>query len=221
MIQRLVLAAIVLSTACDAGTPRADPRPSAPGDTGRPELPERPAARTATLTIEGMAEPIELRLFRAPEDFALPFTAYVPADLSPEVEDPSSIRFVAEFGGQRNTDAFIHTFVFPPGTDRERAVNSAIAYKTGRGIPVGQGLDPLERESTPPHPEWALESFRFRYQSGGTWYAGVIGIGTHGDRYFQIVRHWPVEYGDGFPPRADLITETWIWEDGTGLITQR
>ncbi|MFP4622677.1 MAG: hypothetical protein ACLFRX_00715 [Gemmatimonadota bacterium] len=197
----------------------ADPERETPTtDPGAATSPDRPERRTDTLSIEGMAEPLSLRLFRAPDHFPLPFTAYVPEQMVAEPGD-EAVRFVAAFGGERNQDAFLHVFVFPPDTDRQAAIAAAKGYKTGRGIPVSQGIEIIADELPPPNLAWALEDFRFRYQSHGQWYAGTIGVGRQADRFFMIVRHYPAEYGDGFPPRADLIQETWRWADGTHLTT--
>ena len=177
----------------------------------------RPATRSDTIRIEGMAEPIALRLFTAPDDFPLPFTAYAPEEMAAERSGESTVDFIAEFGGVRNEDAFVHLYIFPEGTDRQAALAAAKAYKTGRGIPISQGLEIIADATRPPHLRWAEEAYRFRYQSVDGWYAGTLGVGQKGERYFMILRHRPAEYGDGFAPRADLITETWRWGDGTPL----
>lgn len=194
------------------------------GDTAAASDPAdpRPDVRTDTLFLEGMPEPIELGLFRAPDGFPLPFSAYIPSDMAVEVEaegeagEGAAARFVAEFGGHRNDDAFVHVFVFPPGTDANTAIAQARGYKASRGVPAGKGVEPLG-DSEEPQLAWALQAYRFRYESGGTWYQGLIGVGEREGRYFQLVRHYPAEYGDGFGPRAALIEETWRWEDGSRL----
>jgi hypothetical protein len=195
------------------GIPADSTTEAGPTDAGHAD---RPDGRTDTVSIEGMAEPVELTLFRSPEGFPLPFTAYVPTNMRPEIEDGGA-RFIAAFGGVANPDAFVHVFVFPAGTDRAHALDAARAYETGRGVPVSRGLEPVEDGGEAPRPAWAIEAYRFRYQGVDGWFVGTIGVGEHGGRYFQIVRHYPAEYGDGFPPRADLVLETWRWADGTGL----
>lgn len=206
-------------TAC--GEPAEETRaPHAEGEGPTPAAaaPERPDARTDTIRVEGMPEPISLRLYRAPDDFPLPFTAYVPDDMAPSAgDDESTAHFTAELGGVRNDDAFLHLYVFPEATEPQHAIAAAKAYKAGRGIPVSRGIELISDELRPPHLEWAIEAHRFRYQAGGEWFGGTVGVGRHQDRYFLLMRHYPVEYGDGFAPRADLITGTWRWADGSGL----
>lgn len=213
-----------------ADTPRERSDPGEPGaeqpgtaqesrtDAAAPE--QRPGSVTDTLMIEGMPEPLALRLFRAPQDFPLPFSAYVPADMAPEASedgDGASARFVAEFGGVRNERALVHLFVHPAGTDPQQALAVVRAYQAGTGVPVSQGLEPLgEAEATRRMP-WAGSAFVLRYQAGGTWYLGSIGLGMRAGRPFHILVHYPAEHADGFAPRTDLIFETWRWADGSPL----
>lgn len=182
------------------------------------EVEDRPASRTDTVLLEGMAETIELELFRTPENFPLPFTAYVPADMaaSADTEDGTA-HVVAEFGGVRNEDAFVHLYVFPAGTPWQEAVATARGYEAGRGIPAGRNVEPIAEDLPEPSLDWAGEAYRYRYQAGGQWFGGTIGVGTRQDRPFLILRHWPAEYVEGFSPRADFIMETWRWSDGSPL----
>lgn len=166
-----------------------------------------------------MPEPITVHLHRVDDDFPLPFITYVPEDMAASSEaSDSTAHFTAEFGGVRNEDAFVHLYVFPQGTRAQKAIALAQGYRAGRGIPVSRGIEPIAEDLTPPHLEWALEAYRFRYQGeDGQWFGGTLGVSRHDDRYFMILRHYPAEYGDGFGPRANLITENWVWADGTRL----
>lgn len=177
----------------------------------------RPATRTDTLLIEGVQEPVQAQLFEA-EDFPLPFSTYVPADMATELDESErTAHFTAEFGGVRNEDTFVHVYVFPEGTDNQEALALAKGYKSGRGIPVSRGIEIIADELRPPRMDWALKAYRFRYEDHNGWYGGTIGVGLHDGRPFMIVRHYPLEYEEGFQPRADLITRNWQWGDGTGL----
>jgi len=178
----------------------------------------RPARTTDTIRIEGMGEPIELRLFEAPEDVALPFTAYIPDDMAAEVGDGGSVDFIAEFGGIRNEDAFIHFYAFPEGTPWQEAVATAKGFKSGQGIPVSEGLEPLQDDI--PRPDglgWAEEAYRYVHQSGGELFGGRLGLGIWDGRAFMIVTHRAAEYAEGFDPRARLVLESWRWADGSPL----
>lgn len=213
-----------LATACADSDRRpvedADDGSSAPVDGARADsqTADRPGTRTDTIRIEGMAEPMELRLFRTPDGFPLPFSAYVPADMAASADpEEGTAHFTAEFGGMRNEDAFIHVFVFPPGTPLQEAVALARGYEASHGVPADRGIEPVAEPLSHPDTGWAVEAYRFLYQSEREWLAGTIGVGQRGDRFYMIVRHYPQEYGDGFGPRAAVLLDSWRWSDGARL----
>lgn len=216
----LITSLAVVVAGCDASMDD-DPAdgPGAAEDPGAAfDPPDRPELLTDTLDIEGMPEPVELRLFEAPDGFPLPFSTYHTTDMAASADaDEGTAHFVAEFGGVRNEDAFVHVYVFPPETPWQEAVATARGYEAGRGIPAGRNVEPIAEGLDEPSLEWAIESYRYRYQSGGQWYGGTVGVGMREARPFLILRHWPVEYVEGFNPRADFVTETWRWFDGTPL----
>lgn len=188
------------------------------GDGSAGDREERPATRTDTVLIEGAPEPITTELYRPPDDFPLPFTTYVPQDMH-ATADPSerTAHFTAAFDGARNEDAFIHLYVFPPDTPEQEAIALARGYKAAQGIPVSRGIEIISDELRPPELQNAVEAFRFRYQSEEKWFGGIVGVARLGNRHYMLVRHYPLEYGDGFIPRADLIFRSWEWADGSEL----
>ncbi len=176
----------------------------------------RAPLRSDTVDIEGMPVPMRLKLFRTGGDFPLPFSAYVPADMAAEVSTENgggaSVHFYAEFGGHRNENAFLHLFVFPAGTPEPEAVAAARGYETGRGVPVSRGLEPASDSAAASSIPGAIAGYRFRYQDGGgAWFVGRIEVRRYDGRLFLLVHHYPAEYGDGFAPRAAVITDTWQW----------
>lgn len=213
-----VLLTLLLTGCADAPERDAAEGPSdAAPTTSAADDAHRPDRLMDTLTVEGMAEPVELRLFSTPNDFPLPFTAYVPEDMAVSADESGVVDFVAEFGGTRDDDAFMHLYVFPRNTPWQEALATAKGYKTSRGIPVSRGIEIIADELPAPDLPWAEEAYRFRYQSGGAWYGGTLGVGLHGDTPFMIVTHRPVESAEGFQPRAERIRATWRWSDGTPL----
>ncbi|MBW3553538.1 MAG: hypothetical protein KY466_08510 [Gemmatimonadetes bacterium] len=212
---------LILSLFFGVGCAGGDPG----GDTGEGaasgETESRPAAMTDTLMIEGSPQPLALRLFRTDDDFPLPFSAYVPEDMTRasegDDEDGASVRFVAEFGGVRNERALVHLFVHPVGTDPQQALAVVRAYEAAAGVPVSRGIEPLGESETLRRMPWADHAYVFRYQASGTWYLGTIGLGSHAGRLYHLVVHYPAEYGDGFGPRAAILLDTWRWGDGSPL----
>lgn len=213
-----ILLTLLLPGCADAPERDAAEDPSdTPHATSAEDAAPRPDRLLDTLTVEGMAEPVELRLFSTPEDFPLPFSAYVPRDMVISTDPSGVVDFVAEFGGTRDDDTFMHLYVFPRDTPWQEALATAKGYKTSRGIPVSRGIEIIADELGVPDLPWAEEAYRYRYQSGGAWYGGMLGVGLHRDTPFMIVTHRPVDSAEGFAPRAERIRATWRWSDGTAL----
>lgn len=168
---------------------------------------QRPSTREDTVVIEGMPEVETSMLVTAPAGFAVPFSTYVPEGLQTRFEPPSTVRFIAAFGGELNSSAFM-------------VVNIQDAGATA--VSAGTVLDELmqtraaaEHEAVAiDQPSWASDAIGFRsLDENGTDYTGSIIIAEHGDRLVHIVRHYPLEYGDGLPPRLHTILSDWRWED--------
>lgn len=218
----LALCALLTACAGDETQPRERPEArnaveTAP-ETGAAPAPEaRPPEVQDTIWLEGMPEPVTLRLFEAPADFPLPFSVYVPGDMAAERVDAgdvagAAVRFVAEFGGRRNPDAFVHVYAYPENTPVEVALGTARALIESRGVPVSQGLEPMEPR--PALGEWTTAGEGFRLQiADDRWIIGDIAVGRHDGRLFHVVTHYPEEYAEGFVPRADAILESWVWTD--------
>lgn len=210
--QRILNTLLLLSVgACGDG------RDAAREPAADPTAEARPAMRTDTLMAEGTPQEIRLERFDAPDGFPLPFTTYVPAGMASEVDrgeggEVASVQFVASDG------AFVHVVVHPSGTDPQEALGVVKAYSASHGVPVSQGIEPLPSPDVATRMPWAAEAYTFRYQAGGRWFAGTIGLGSHAGRLFHVLHHYPAEYGDSFGPRAALIMETWRWVDGSGLM---
>ena len=221
-MRRLTVCLLAL-LACGEATPKADrgtedATPSDPPATA--EAIERPEERLDTIRIEGMPEPVRLRLFQTGDDFPLRFSAYVPADMATEADrtdSTASVHIRADFGGVRDTDAYLHLFVHPAGTGRQEALAAAHGYVASRGVPVSQGIGDPGAAGAAARMPWAIESWTFRYQSDGDSFVGSVGVGQREGRLYQLVRHYPAEYGDGFGPRAALVEATWRWGDGSPL----
>lgn len=182
--------------------PRVDTTPEIPAETAGPT--SRPETLQDTLVLEGMPEPVTLRLYRSPPGFPLPFGTYLPADL---VAEPASsggrdaVHFYANFGGQRNDAARVEMAVYPEGTTEEGA-RSALASATGGSL-VAEG----ERR----YP-WALAEYAA--PTGQVVSRGMLG--RHDGRFFHVLVRYPAEFGDGFGPRAAMVLKHWQWEDGSG-----
>jgi hypothetical protein len=216
------LAGLLLVAACDpepAGRPQADdapaPVPSPTANNTPAAGADRPETRTDTLLLEGMPEPVELRLIRAGQG-PLPFSTYVPPDMQAEVTEEGAVaRFTAAFAGRPRADAFLEVYLFPPGTGPEQAVASARDYLPGQlGADAPRtGRFEGEEEAQPA----TLDSFVFTYRRQGQDYTGSIAVLRAAGRLVRVVQHYPAEMGDGFGPRTEMILRHWQWADGSRL----
>lgn len=217
-LARVLALAVVVGVGCT------EPRG---GDSAREEgtaagrhataLPPRPDTIHSTITLEGMDEPMTYWLYRAPPGFPLPFSTYVPTDMTaaPVAADEADvIRFVAEFGGVRNEQVFLAIAVLPEGIDQAAAQALANAAARRYGVEIVERASDMPRRYT-----WSLEEWNFvRELPGGRRAIGTAALGAHRGRSFLIVTHFPDEYAEGFGPRAARILNEWRWEDtGEGL----
>lgn len=189
----------------DAVPDTSDAIPST-GDTPVPVV-DLPEAKQDTILLEGMPEPITLELYRTPATFDLPFNTYHPADLMPETIQPAegqTIRFVANFGGVRTEEAFVEFFVYPPGNTLQTVREQL------EGIAEGVTRVPeADRRYA-----WSEEEYAFTEGD----LVGRYLVGEHGGSYFRVSMVYPIEMGDGFPPRANILLEQLRWlDDASGL----
>lgn len=187
----------------DPPVPAADTTPEIPAQAAGPT--SRPEVRQDTILIEGMPEPVTLRLYRTPPGFPLPFSTYVPADMEAETVssgEGDAVRFVAAFGGRRTEAAHLLVTVHPEG------VTEQAARQTLRAALGGAAAAPPGEHRYP----WALAEF-----SGGAGADVAHGaLGRHQGQFFQVVVRYPAEFGDGFAPRAAAVLGEWRWERGNG-----
>lgn len=210
---RAVFAAL-LAACAPRGEQEADDPPVPAADTAR-EVPaeaagptSRPELRHDTIAVEGMPEPVTLRLYRTPPGFPLPFSTYVPEDMVAESAESAAsgqgeaVRFVAAFGGRRTDSAYVLVRVHPEGVTEQAARQTLRAAAGG-----GTAAPPGEHR----HP-WALAEF-----SGSTGATVAHGaLGRHQGQFFHVLVRYPAELGDGFGPRAAVLLEEWRWEGGSG-----
>ena len=156
----------------------------------------RPAEKTDSIRIEGMSEPLRLNL--AQPSSSIPFATYVPADM--KFEEVSSgegegYYFYTNFAGKKNEHAYLLIFIVPPNTNQLQAVQLLKAYAASRG-----NIPPAQFD-------------RFSFTRDGVDYLGSIELRMHGDRFYYIAQQYPVEYAEGFVPRAQRIMNEWQWLD--------
>jgi hypothetical protein len=210
---------------CSLLTGACDPRPrdtADPAATTRVTL-DRAETMRVPLAIEGMVDTLEFRLVRAPADFSVPFSTYVPPDMHAQFETDErgeALYVSARFDGRIIERARLAFYFYPPGSTIEDAQRELGAYLSGL-YPDDTPLDrDLAYERAMPvqpadHYPWAFHesSFRVPFEAPDRLLVGRSGVGLHQDRVFHFLIEYPAEYGDGMEPRVAAILDHWRWED--------
>lgn len=159
----------------------------------------KPTTKTAVISIEGEKTAIALRLYEEYKDL---FTTYFPdKDFLPEgvsSGEGTGVRFIANFGGVRNNNAYVSVSFLNSLKNLgqlRRFVNSK------SGLIAANKWRVISRTQNTGYP-WAKEKIVFRQ---GRDITGRLYLGQRNGKVFYVITHYPVEYGDGFAPRADLI----------------
>jgi hypothetical protein len=130
----------------------------------------------------------------------------------PKRDAADAVRFVAHFGGVVQAEAYLEMVFLAPTLTQAQAV--AAVFSPVAGGPARQCGERSNRRFA-----WSIAECEFAYRTKtGSRVAGLAALGRHGGRYFKLTLHYPLEYGGGFVPRADLVLAEWRWQDtNTGL----
>ncbi len=173
-------------------------------------LPKREARKTDSINLEGATEKLEMTLF----DPGLLFSTYYPSDMVAErlpAEDGAKVRFHANFGGVENKDVYMEIFLLKEAGEL-MDMKSRILGGDGMMATNGWQVEPAHATVGDLCP-WAHESYSFvdpRVRPAAT---VQVCVGLHKDRPFYVILHYPMEYSEGFAPRAGLILRNIRWED--------
>jgi hypothetical protein len=160
---------------------------------------DRPETKTGTIYVEGEKTDINLKLYKAQNLF----TTYFPdADFLAESEtseQQQSMKFIANFGGVKNAGAYLQ-IAFPNDVKTLEEVKNLIEGKNG--LIADNKWQIVKNQINNKTYSWAKEKIGFSQNPD---IVGDIYIGEEKGKVFYVITHYPVEYGDGFEPRADLI----------------
>lgn len=177
---------------------------------------QRAASKQGVVMLEGEAEPTTLVLFEwAPAALPLGFSTFAPQDLVVKETGAGvapTVRFIANFGGVLQEQAYLEFAWLPAGITQAQAVH-ALRRSVSGGAPLKTRADANRQFG------WSLAECDISYRSKRQGrVGGVAALGRHGDRYYRFTVHYPLEYGGGFVPRADVVLQEWRWRDTqTGL----
>jgi len=163
-----------------------------------------PATKTAQISIEGETSEVELRRFVSESS---PFITYFPAeDFTPELArsgEGEGDRFYFSPTGMPNRDAYVQV-VFPENVSSAAEVQQLVLGN--KGLFAANNWEEISRNSSTPY-DWVVEEIVYDQNTEAETYTGVVYIGEQNGEAFYVVTHAPIEYGDGFGPRANVILE--------------
>ncbi|HZG57800.1 hypothetical protein [Paenibacillus sp.] len=206
----LLLLALAIGAASLA--PGGGPPPAAPPQTNAPEPAPPPASRPASITetieLEGMEEPISLRLY---EDAALGFTTYIPEWLeaaSSSSGEGDGFLATAAFGGVPEPRSAFGLFR-PAGTyTRETIAAYAKELQRASGFTVE-----AYSEDAPPRFPGSVEEFGITKidEADGFGVIGTVALLERDGRWIIVTIRYLEDHAEGFVPRAMKIYEHLQW----------
>lgn len=162
-----------------------------------------PAARTATFNVEGEPTEVELERYETPQ-----FTADIPKGqfvATPEsADDGIGVRFKFSPTGTPDEQAYVQVFFPNETTSADELTNQIIAPD---GLLASNGWKTIASDISPSY-DWARSAINYEQPSTTDYITGRIYVGEQEGKAFLVYTHYPIEYAEGFNPRADLILES-------------
>ena len=179
------------------------------------DLPVRPPVRQDTVTRGDTRDVLSGSLVRAPADFAVPFSTYVPEGVDVEFDSAAGIhRVTFTSPGVPERSAFMTVRIYPAGTTRLQVEEDLHGLISG----LAPGMD----ETTPVDaPSWAIAAQRIFYPpSVDTRRAGSVTVAQYGPRFFSVLMLYPAVRADRLLALFDYILAGWRWDDTGRMLTQ-
>ncbi len=152
---------------------------------------DRPEKKEETIYIEGMPEDITFTLI---QNNQLRISTYYPTDLTVEQSDHKIVFFIE--GNTSEEEKLAYVEIYGIKTEELPEDKSHELMKTFESY-----TSTLKQES-----EHFVPFSESEYEiNKGTDLVGTVSIFEKNERTYRITVHHPVEYGDGFVPRAEKI----------------
>jgi hypothetical protein len=154
----------------------------------------------ATDTVNKAKVRLKLKRYQAENLFT---TYFPPEDFSVEENssgEGNSVRFVANYGGKKVENAYVQ-FAFLNFCKTLGEMSSFINGKDG--LIASNGWRVVARIDRVSYP-WAKEKIVFSRSKD---IVGEIYLGKSKGKVFYVITHFPVEYGDVLPTKADAILQ--------------
>jgi hypothetical protein len=175
--------------------------PAASPTTTSPAALPSPETKTATISVEGESTSIELKRFDSPD---FPFTTYFPAsDFTEETGEFSrgrAVKFFFSPTGEKDENAVVLVFFrYSEPTLKQELEQLETDIVVNRWQVV-------DRSKSTPY-AWARAVITLQKSTADNELAGAIYVGEHNGKGFTVWMIYPIEYAEGFLPRANLILE--------------
>lgn len=176
----------------------------------------RPDTKIITMNLEGTSTEVELTLFNQE---SIPFTTYYPTkDFVPEVlttQTGTEVRLYFSPAGKKDTDAYVSFFL----PNRDVSIEALQDWILGeQGMMVRNRWELVDRTDIVSYP-WAEDKLIYQEamdfdtasatdsNTNPELVVGSVYIGQENGYTFYTLTHYPVEYGDGFEPRSNIVLE--------------
>lgn len=179
------------------------------------DVPARPPTRRDTITRGDTRDVLTGSLMRAPRDFAVPFSTYVPEGVDVEFDSTSGIdRVTFTSPGVPERSAFMTVRIYPAGTTRLQVEEDLRELVSG----LAPGMD----ETAPADaPAWAISAQRLSYPASvDSRRAGSATIAQYGPRFFSVLILYPAVRADRLLSLFDHILGGWRWDDTGRMLKQ-
>ncbi|GJM34937.1 MAG: hypothetical protein DHS20C18_39380 [Saprospiraceae bacterium] len=161
------------------------------GNSTQGQVIDLPQTKEQTITIEGYEQQIKTKLFQSPEDYPLSFHTYIPEDFT-EGREKSGEGDILIFSRGK---AQLKLMVFSKLVNYKMAEGLAQSMVSSKGE---LGIDRIKGRTI-----YSLQ--------GDAPNALQVEAGQRNGHAYLWVREFPLEYGDGFGPTANLIMSNVEW----------
>lgn len=164
----------------------------------------QPDSKVTTMSVEGEMTEVELHLF---SQDAIPFTTYVPVNkFTTDVhssDQGEAVSFYFKSPELIEDTAYVRV-VFPKQASDLEAMREILLGE--EGLLQNNSWTMVDRTEVVTY-SWAIEKIVYEQSASTELSVGSIFIGEQNGRFFYAITYSPVEYVDGFEPRATMILE--------------
>jgi len=125
--------------------------------------------------------------------------------VAPEsAEDGTGVRFKFSPTGTPDEQAYVQVF-FPNETISANELTNQLTAPDG--LLATNNWQVTQSEDAPSY-DWARSTLNYDQPDSPDQITGRIYVGEHEGKAFLVYTHFPIEYAEGFNPRANLILES-------------